>query len=164
MSTNVTVAGSSYPVPDTLHETGWTSLTTFLQALAAQTVGETAVTIDIDSSEALLVRRDGDSGDVFLVDTSAGPPGIVHCKVRSYVNVDSSEAFLVANAADTQDVFAVSTNGQQLILGGGPTISWGAGAPSADEPVGSTYHRTDGGAGTSFYVKETAGGGGWVGK
>ena len=32
-------------------------------------------------------------------------------------------------------------------------------------PVGSTFLRTDGGAGTSFYVKQTgAGNTGWVGK
>jgi len=32
-------------------------------------------------------------------------------------------------------------------------------------PVGSTYHRLDGGANTSFYVKESGAGNlGWVGK
>lgn len=41
----------------------------------------------------------------------------------------------------------------------GPTWTQGAGAPSADAPIGSFYSRTDGGAGTSFYVKEVAGAG-----
>jgi hypothetical protein len=46
----------------------------------------------------------------------------------------------------------------------GPYITQGEGAPSADLPVGSLYLRTNGGAGTSLYVKEAAGGGGWVAK
>jgi parallel beta-helix repeat protein len=42
----------------------------------------------------------------------------------------------------------------------------GTGAPSGAWPVGSTYRRTDGGAGTTFYVKESGGStsAGWVGK
>jgi hypothetical protein len=52
-------------------------------------------------------------------------------------------------------------------LPGGVTISSGSGSPEGVEtaPVGSTYHRTDGGAGTSFYVKESGSGNtGWVAK
>lgn len=49
------------------------------------------------------------------------------------------------------------------------TIIWatGTGTPegAVTAPVGSFYSRTDGGAGTSFYVKETGSGNtGWVGK
>ena len=43
----------------------------------------------------------------------------------------------------------------------------GAGSPEGvvTAPVGSTYHRTDGGALTSFYVKESGTGNtGWVAK
>lgn len=43
----------------------------------------------------------------------------------------------------------------------------GSGSPegSVTAPVGAVYHRTDGGAGTSFYVKESgAGNTGWVAK
>jgi parallel beta-helix repeat protein len=42
----------------------------------------------------------------------------------------------------------------------------GIGVPAVTAPVGSTYRRTDGGAGTSFYVKESGGvtGTGWVAK
>lgn len=49
----------------------------------------------------------------------------------------------------------------------GITISRGAGSPEGvlSARVGSTYHRIDGGAGTSFYVKESGSGStGWVGK
>jgi hypothetical protein len=50
----------------------------------------------------------------------------------------------------------------------GVTITSGTGTPegSVAAPIGSTYHREDGGAGTSFYVKESGGAtsAGWVGK
>jgi hypothetical protein len=52
-------------------------------------------------------------------------------------------------------------------LNEGPEIHTGSGTPEASvsAPVGSTYHRTDGGAGTSFYVKESGTGNtGWVAK
>lgn len=49
----------------------------------------------------------------------------------------------------------------------GPMIKFGKGSPEGiiAAPIGSTYHRIDGGAGTSFYVKESGTGNtGWVGK
>lgn len=49
----------------------------------------------------------------------------------------------------------------------GPIDEFGSGTPegAVTAPVGSTFRRTDGGAGTSFYVKESgAGNTGWVGK
>lgn len=47
----------------------------------------------------------------------------------------------------------------------GAVIS-GSGSPAGvlDAPVGTLYRRLDGGAGTSLYVKEAAGMGGWVAK
>lgn len=53
-------------------------------------------------------------------------------------------------------------------VGGGVLSLYGTGTPegAVSAPIGSEYHRTDGGAGTSFYVKESGGGGntGWVAK
>ena len=48
-------------------------------------------------------------------------------------------------------------------------VSWSGGTGSPEgvvtAPVGSLYSRSDGGAGTSFYVKESGTGNtGWVGK
>ena len=54
-----------------------------------------------------------------------------------------------------------------IILNTAVKICSGAGTPEAaiTAPIGSTYSRTDGGAGTSFYVKESGTGNtGWVGK
>jgi hypothetical protein len=51
--------------------------------------------------------------------------------------------------------------------GAGVKISAGAGSPETvvTAPVGSLFLRTDGGAGTTLYVKEsTSGNTGWVGK
>jgi hypothetical protein len=55
----------------------------------------------------------------------------------------------------------------QISLGTGTTHTSGAGTPEGfvTAIVGSTYGRTDGGAGTSFYVKESGSGNtGWVAK
>jgi hypothetical protein len=51
--------------------------------------------------------------------------------------------------------------------GAGPTWTTGTGTPegAVTAPIGSLFSRTDGGAGTSLYVKESgAGNTGWVGK
>lgn len=64
--------------------------------------------------------------------------------------------------------FILTTNG--LTVGSsdtGPFVSAGSGSPegAVTAPVGSLYMRTDGGAGTSFYVKESGSGNtGWVAK
>jgi hypothetical protein len=59
-------------------------------------------------------------------------------------------------------------NGGLLFGGtGGPQLQYGAGSPEASvtAPVGSLYMRTDGGANTSHYVKESGSGNtGWVAK
>jgi hypothetical protein len=59
------------------------------------------------------------------------------------------------------------TTGLRMGSSTGPRICWGTGTPegSVSAPVGSTYHRSDGGAGTSYYVKESGTGNtGWVAK
>lgn len=61
----------------------------------------------------------------------------------------------------------VSTSGKGFTLPGGITWTSGAGSPEGvvTAPVGSLYSRSNGGALTSFYVKESgAGNTGWVGK
>ena len=54
-----------------------------------------------------------------------------------------------------------------ITLNNGPTSQAGAGSPEGvvTAPVGSTWARTDGGASTSFYVKESGSGNtGWIAK
>lgn len=71
----------------------------------------------------------------------------------------SGGALIVASSGTTQGIRLGSSSG--------PGIFWGSGTPEAavTAPVGSTYHRTDGGAGTSYYVKESGSlATGWVAK
>ncbi len=61
----------------------------------------------------------------------------------------------------------VSIGGNIEMGSGGPIIATGTGSPESSiaAGVGSIYLRTDGGAGTSMYVKESGtGGAGWVAK
>lgn len=61
----------------------------------------------------------------------------------------------------------VKSNSVNLQIGNTVKIMTGTGTPegAVTASVGSTFHRTDGGAGTSFYVKESgAGNTGWIGK
>jgi parallel beta-helix repeat protein len=51
------------------------------------------------------------------------------------------------------------------LISDGISKEWaGFGAPAFDTPIGSTYRRVDGGAGTSFYVNETGLAAGWAAK
>lgn len=61
----------------------------------------------------------------------------------------------------------VTTPGKLELTAGGPTLSAGSGTPesSVTADVGSIYMRTDGGASTSVYIKESGTGNtGWVAK
>lgn len=82
--------------------------------------------------------------------------------------IDDSEAYvstpwkidLSTNKVIISNAFKLGDSGNLLILFGTGSPE---GAITAD--VGSTYHRIDGGAGTSFYVKESGTGNtGWVAK
>lgn len=69
---------------------------------------------------------------------------------------------------NSAQVFNITSAGR-LVIGasGAPQLLSGTGTPEAaiTAPVGSFYMRTDGGAATSFYVKESGTGNtGWVGK
>lgn len=55
----------------------------------------------------------------------------------------------------------IATDGTDKTPATSPTITSGAGAPSATEPNGSLYFRTDGGASTTLYVRHT---GAWLAK
>lgn len=68
---------------------------------------------------------------------------------------------------DTSGNFIIGTSGKGVVLPGGVTWVSGTGSPEGvvTAPVGSLFSRTDGGAGTSLYVKESGSGNtGWAGK
>ena len=85
-----------------------------------------------------------------------------------YGNFDASPAnqWVNINGALNVATTATATNG---FINGVSAVKWivGSGNPEnvVTAPVGSLYSRTDGGAGTSLYVKESGTGStGWVGK
>jgi len=72
-----------------------------------------------------------------------------------------------APAATTDNCIAVKGGTTLIQLAGGLQIISGSGTPEGaiTAPVGSLYLRTNGGAGTSLYVKESGTGNtGWIGK
>jgi hypothetical protein len=87
----------------------------------------------------------------------------VSAKVINVNQVGLGDVQLVTN-----NVVRLKANATGIYLGGTTAFdSQGAGSPegAVTAPVGSTYRRTDGGAATSFYVKESGSGNtGWVGK
>lgn len=92
----------------------------------------------------------------------AGAATEVPMLVKGFAS-QSANLLEVRNSSGTL-LHAVSPSGVVTLPSGVLDIV-GSGAPAVAAPVGSTYHRTDGGAGTSFYVKESGTGTtGWVGK
>lgn len=72
-------------------------------------------------------------------------------------------------SVQTSGDFILSVANKGLVFSGNGSVIWrtGAGTPegAVTAPVGSLYTRTDGGAGTTLYVKESgAGDTGWVAK
>lgn len=116
-----------------------------------------------------------------LVNASSGQEVRIQIQNATQWTVDASGDFL-AGTDDTDYIglpssgrpkginvgtHGITNAGAYRVSGtAGPTWSGGAGAPAIAAPLGSLYSRTDGGAGTSLYVKESdaAGTGGWVGK
>lgn len=106
--------------------------------------------------------------------TNTGPSQIFDLEAEFNTHADAY--FIQGSSLSGPTVqFRVTGLGQGRFGGGltldaagtGPTITQGSGTPegAVTAPIGSTFHRTDGGAGTSFYVKETGvGDTGWVGK
>lgn len=91
-------------------------------------------------------RESGGTSRVVVGSDSAVPLDII-CNSQSAININNSTYYLT--------------------LQNGTVIAFGANSPNGvvTAPVGSTYHRSGGGAGTSFYVKESGTGNtGWVAK
>jgi hypothetical protein len=85
---------------------------------------------------------------------------------------DSNGAFRPFGTADTQDIGTAANDIRDIYLSRDiyvNTTKWSSGSGSPEgvktAPIGSLYTRTDGGAGTTLYVKESGTGNtGWVAK
>lgn len=114
--------------------------------------------------------------DGYNIKTKAGPPTAADFGYADYISIDTILGFQWLHGAvmfdQTNHRHHVQTSGVWYGSGQYTTVTdpqdlWGAGTPEAvvTAPKGSTFRRSDGGAATSFYVKESgAGNTGWVAK
>ncbi len=127
---SLTIEGAT-ALGGTLDVAGATTLADILSVTGAADFQNT-VTIDVDNVEALLVRQDGDAGDVFAVDTVT--PGVaitgtfslsgdLTTQGRITIDITDAEAFLVRQDGDTGDIFTVNTTGSIVTVGGALNVS-----------------------------------------
>jgi hypothetical protein len=111
------------------------------------------------------------AGTVFLDNTTNDSGTRIQSRLRTdgsavigwTLQVTGGVADLTVNTGN----LIIGTAGKGVTLPGGITWTSGSGSPEGvvTAPVGSLFSRTDGGAGTSLYVKQSGSGNtGWVGK
>lgn len=86
-------------------------------------------------------------------------------RCQAHGSGSSVDILQVTDATNATVYLGVSSTG--MTLANGVRVLSGTGSPegAVSAPVGSTFHRTNGGAGTCFYVKESGSGNtGWVAK
>jgi hypothetical protein len=127
----------------------------------------------------LLISKTATGGDLVLDSTTGGTEN----RISSFVDSGNLLGLLNYIGTDhvfkygTQENFRIDLNGdaiikqanRALVFGGNGNVFWRTGASTPEgavvAPVGSLYTRTDGGANTTLYVKESgAGNTGWVAK
>lgn len=105
------------------------------------------------------------NGGTFFGDTIRTTNGIISCETgRLDLRSSTDTEVRLRNGSNT--ALQVTQSGVQFGASG-PRDFWGTGTPEGviTAVVGSTFRRTDGGAGSSFYVKESGTGNtGWVAK
>jgi len=127
------------------------------QAAILDADGELTVDDNIKANGNVYVDADGSTSNTGYLFFAGG--------VSKYLAWDgTNERFAIS---DTVNLGGNASTLARALLAGGPGIYSGSGSPegAVTAAVGSTYHRTDGGSGTSFYVKESGTGNtGWVAK
>lgn len=89
----------------------------------------------------------------------------VALRCQGHGSGSSVDIFQVTDSSNATVYLGVSSTG--VTLANGVRVLSGAGSPEGvvSAPVGSTFHRTNGGAGTCLYVKESGTGNtGWIAK
>lgn len=110
------------------------------------------------------------NSNAIRVDGTGGAENIFNVKLGGNVGIgvaSPSQKLDVAGSIRTTENVVFGTAGRGLTFSGGQIWRTGAGSPegAVTAPVGSLFTRTDGGAGTTLYVKESgAGNTGWVAK
>jgi len=128
---------------------------------------DVALRVIASTGNPYLVRRAEDGSDLY--DSWQSPTTTTRFQLR----VTQTQWRLQRSESGTFDVLTAERTTGRVTIGAagttagielgssGPTITTGTGAPSHSAPDGSLYLRTDGGAGSTLYVRET---GAWVAK
>jgi hypothetical protein len=109
----------------------------------------------------------GNTGDISGLSVSTARDGNNEGRWWHVTDETEAENYWTIAVGGVTDVFRLYNDGIRLGGRTGPRWLYGSGSPEGvvSAPVGSFYSRTDGGAGTSFYVKESGvGNTGWVAK
>ncbi len=128
---------------------------------------DVALRVIASTGNPYLVRRAEDGSDLY--DSWQSPTTTTRFQLR----VTQTQWRLQRSESGTFDVLTAERTTGRVTIGAagttagielgssGPTITTGTGAPSHSAPDGSLYLRTDGGAGSTLYVREA---GAWVAK
>lgn len=161
------------------NELGWSSATRLAGSTDGtltfkNSAGTNSVNLVAGASNLLTTNGAIKSGSYFDANNTAFVGTSVSLANNVPLNWSSTAAYsgskdigLARNSAGVLGVTDGSTGAGKLQFGTGPTISSGTGTPegAVTASVGSIFLRTDGGASTTLYVKESgAGNTGWVGK
>lgn len=112
------------------------------------------------------LQTPGASGDISGLAISNARDGAAEGRIWHVTGASQAANYWTVAIGGVTDVIRIYNNGIRLGASGPQWFS-GAGSPEGvvTAPVGSFYSRTNGGAGTSFYVKESGTGNtGWVAK
>ncbi|MEK9647357.1 MAG: hypothetical protein VW547_17610 [Alphaproteobacteria bacterium] len=128
---------------------------------------DVALRVIASTGSPYLVRRAEDGSDLY--DSWQSPTTTTRFQLR----VTQTQWRLQRSESGTFDVLTAERTTGRVTIGapgataglemgsGGPTWTVGTGVPSHSAPNGSLHSRTDGGSGTTLYVRES---GSWVGK
>ena len=152
---------SGVTVDDSNNVTGVGALTTTGNIQANKTTGAAQIQVASKSAETYLTM-DGNSGGAYFDMKKAGVirwsfftlNGDTYV-IRRYDDAGASlgDAMNIARSTGKVTVSAAGSTAGLEFGASGPTITTGTGAPSHSAPNGSTYHRTDGTASTTLYVR-----------
>jgi len=124
-----------------------------------------------NNGQQIVLRRNGNNEVISSIkfafnDLSGGLGNYISINT-GITDLETLKCDSAQNVTVTSGNLVIGTAGKGISLPGGITWTSGAGSPEGvvTAPVGSLYSRSDGGAGTSLYVKESGSSNtGWVGK
>lgn len=160
------IGGNYYTIVTTqISDSGTNTMVSDPYYAAPGTSARYAAASSADGHIRLIREPSGGSSLPFmrLVDenTGAGTP------ITLQIETERSTGSFMRGRRGGATYIDVRADGNVALLAAGILRAVGAGTPEGalTAPIGSTYQRTDGGAGTSFYVKESGTGNtGWVAK